>query len=275
MNLMESVKIEKESESKSEKSPRLQVFLARAGIASRRSSELLIAEGRVSVNGEIVRVPGTRVLPGDRVCLDGRELAAETCLRYLVLNKPPGYMCTSRDPENRPLALDLLPSGMRERLYSAGRLDYLSSGLIIFTNDGNFAARLSHPGAGIEKEYFVETSGPIPDALCEAFSTGITVEGVDYRALGVKRNGRKSVFICLVEGKNREIRRVFSHFHLHPVLLRRIRIGTLLLGSLEEGKSRPLSLEELAGLDKVAGNGIKHNIRRPDNRNPDKRSGSW
>ncbi|MDR1419255.1 MAG: rRNA pseudouridine synthase [Treponema sp.] len=264
---MESAKIEK--------SPRLQVFLARAGIASRRSSELLIAEGRVSVNGEIVRVPGTKVLPDDRVSLDGRELTMETRLRYLALNKPPGYMCTSRDPENRPLALDLLPSGMRERLYSVGRLDYLSSGLIIFTNDGDFAARLSHPGAGIEKEYFVETSGPIPDVLCEAFSTGITVEGVDYRAIGIERKGRKSVSIRLVEGKNREIRRVFSHFHLHPVLLRRIRIGIVPLGNLEEGKSRPLSGAELTGLDGAAENNAKRGIRRLDNRNLDKRSGSW
>ncbi|MDR0602213.1 MAG: rRNA pseudouridine synthase [Treponema sp.] len=249
---------------KIEKALRLQVFLAHAGIASRRSSECLITEGRVSVNGEVVRVLGTRVLPGDRVSLDGREVNMENRLRYLALNKPPGYICSSRDPENRPLALDLLPSGIRERLYSVGRLDYLSSGLIIFTNDGDFAARLSHPGAGIEKEYLVETSGPIPDALCEAFSAGITVEGVGYRAISIVKNGRKSVSIRLVEGKNREIRRVFSHFHLHPVLLRRVRIGTVLLGNLEEGKNRPLSDAELDGLNGAMTDKTKRGVQGLD-----------
>ncbi|MDR2370400.1 MAG: rRNA pseudouridine synthase, partial [Treponema sp.] len=192
---------------KIEKAIRLQVFLAHAGIASRRSSERLITEGRVSVNGEIVRALGAKVLPGDTVSLDGMPVNLETCFRYIALNKPPGYICSSFDPENRPLALDLLPAEIRERLYNVGRLDFLSSGLIIFTNDGDFAAKLSHPGAGIEKEYLVETSGPIPDSLCDAFSAGVTVDDVYYKAVKVEKTGRKTAVICLVEGKNREIRR--------------------------------------------------------------------
>ncbi|MDR0623275.1 MAG: rRNA pseudouridine synthase [Treponema sp.] len=227
---------------------RIQVYLARAGIASRRSSETLIAEGRVSVNGRVITVPGEKVLPGDEVRFDGRLVQPESRLRYLALHKPPGYICSSQDPQNRPLALDLLPRDIRERLYNVGRLDFLSSGLIIFTNDGDFAVRVGHPRAGIEKEYIVEASGIIPDAVPEAFAGGLTIEGVLYRSRSIERLGRKTLRIVLVEGKNREIRRVFSHFHLHPVRLHRIRIGPVPLGELEAGESRPLSEREIRGL---------------------------
>jgi 23S rRNA pseudouridine2605 synthase len=232
---------------------RLQVYLARAGIASRRSSEDLIAQGRVTVNGRVVTVPGEKTAPGDEVRLDGVLVEGETRLRYLALHKPPGYICSARDPQNRPLALDLLPRNISERLYNVGRLDYLSSGLILFTNDGGFAARLGHPRTGIEKEYIVEASGPVPDAAPEAFVRGITIEGVCYRALEVEKTGRKTLRILLVEGKNREIRRVFSHFHLHPVRLHRIRIGPVLLGELESGESRPLAEQEIRALSSITG----------------------
>jgi 23S rRNA pseudouridine2605 synthase len=160
---------------------------------------------------------------------------------YLALNKPPGYICTSSDPQGRPLALSLLPSEIKERLYSVGRLDYLSCGLIFFTNDGYFASRLGHPGTCLEKEYIVEATGVIPDEAAEAFNNGISVEGVHYKAKSAEKTGRKSMRIILIEGKNREIRRIFSHFHLHPLLLRRIRIGSVQLGDLPEGASRPLT----------------------------------
>jgi 23S rRNA pseudouridine2605 synthase len=142
------------------------------------------------------------------------------------------------------LAIDLLPEEITERLYSVGRLDFLSTGLILFTNDGNFAARVGRPSSGIEKEYLVEATGLIPDAALEAFARGINIEGACYRASDIERIGRKSLRICLVEGKNREIRRVFSYFHLHPQRLHRIRIGPVLLGNLEEGESRPLTGKE-------------------------------
>jgi 23S rRNA pseudouridine2605 synthase len=241
------------AENPAEKPVRLQVYLARAGIASRRSSESLIAQGRVTVNGRVVAAPGEKVAPGDEVRLDGAPVAGESRLRYLALHKPPGYICSSRDPQNRPLALDLLPRHISERLYNVGRLDYLSSGLILFTNDGGFAARLGHPRAGIEKEYIVEASGLIPDAVPEAFVRGITIEGVRYQAREIEKTGRKTLRILLVEGKNREIRRVFSHFHLHPVRLHRIRIGPVLLGELESGESRPLGEEELRALSDIQG----------------------
>jgi 23S rRNA pseudouridine2605 synthase len=225
-------------------SVRLQAYLAHAGVASRRSSEKLIADGRVSVNGRVVTVLGEKVFPTDEVRVDGRSVKPENRLRYLALNKPSGYICSSSDPQNRPLALELLPPEIPERLYSVGRLDFLSSGLILFTNDGEFAAVIGHPSAGIEKEYIVEASGIIPESVPQAFSQGITIEGVYYQSRDIEKIGRKTLRICLVEGKNREIRRVFSHFHLHPLKLHRIRIGPVLLGGLQSGQSRALTKKE-------------------------------
>jgi 23S rRNA pseudouridine2605 synthase len=232
---------------------RLQVYLAHAGIASRRAAEKLITGGRVQVNGTVVTVLGEKVRPGDTVLFDGQPVQMESRFRYLALHKPPGYICSSSDPQGRPLALELLPpdsagSGSRERLYNVGRLDFRSSGLILFTNDGDFAAKVSHPSAGIEKEYLVEASGIIPDEVVAAFTQGLVVEGVRYQAREIEKTGRKSLRICLVEGKNREIRRVFSHFHLHPTRLHRVRVGPVLLGNLAPGASRPLLESEIKAL---------------------------
>jgi 23S rRNA pseudouridine2605 synthase len=187
---------------------------------------------------------GEKVLPGDRVLLDGRPVEAERRRHYIALHKPPLYICSAFDPQGRPLAGDLLPPEIQERLYTVGRLDYRSSGLLLFTNDGDFAARVGHPSSGIEKEYYLETSGPVPDQAIEEFRQGLTVEGVFYRAVEIEKLGRKALRVTLVEGKNREIRRVFSHFHLHPEVLRRVRIGPALLGELPEGKARPLTKNE-------------------------------
>lgn len=243
-------KLTTDSTDDTDKGRRLQVYLAHAGVASRRAAEVLITGGRVSVNGEKITVLGSRVFPGDLVLLDGKPVQAESSPVYLALHKPPGYICSSQDPQGRPLALALLPQGEGRRLYNIGRLDFLSSGLIFFTNDGDFTARLGHPRSGLEKEYLVEASGPIPDEAAEAFRRGITIEGVRYQAKEVEKTGRKTLRIVLVEGKNREIRRVFSHFHLHPARLCRVRIGPVLLGSLPEGASRPLTKIELEKLNR-------------------------
>jgi 23S rRNA pseudouridine2605 synthase len=229
------------------RSIRLQVFLSHAGVASRRACEEIIADGRVSVNGITVTAQGCKVEDGDIVLLDGKPVQTESRLLHLALNKPAGFLCSSSDPQGRPLALDLLPKA-GERLYSVGRLDFLSCGLIFFTNDGGFAARLGHPACGLEKEYAVEATGVIPDEVIEAFNAGVTIEGVRYKAKTAEKTGRKSLRVVLVEGKNREIRRVFSHFHLHPALLRRVRIGPVLLGGLPEGSTRPLTNSEIKDL---------------------------
>jgi 23S rRNA pseudouridine2605 synthase len=227
---------------------RLQVYLAHAGVASRRGAEKLITQGRVAVNGLVVTVLGEKVNPGDEVCLDGIPVKTEGRFRYLVLHKPPRYLCSSFDPQGRPLALDLLPPGIGERLYNIGRLDFLSSGLILFTNDGNFAAQIGHPRAGIEKEYLVEATGLISDDVLEALRQGISIEGVRYQAHRVERLDKRSLRVVLIEGKNREIRRVFSYFHLHPEKLHRVRIGPVRIGGLSGGESRPLTGDELGAL---------------------------
>ena len=172
---------------------------------------------------------------------------------YFALNKPEGCICSSSDPQGRPLALSLLPK-IKERLYNVGRLDLLSCGLIFFTNDGKFASRLGHPSCGLEKEYLVEAAGPIPDVTVEAFNFGITIDGIRYKAKTAERTSRKSLKIILVEGKNREIRRVFSHFHLHAQRLCRVRIGSVILGNLAEGSYRNLTERELNDLGGTHGN---------------------
>jgi len=234
-------------ESTDKEAVRLHVFLARGGIASRRAAEKLIAQGRVSVNGKIITVPGEKVSSGDLVCFDGKAVKAESRRLYLVLNKPPLYICSSYDPQGRPLALDLLPP-CPERLYNVGRLDYLSSGLIIFTNDGDFAARAGHPRREIEKEYLVDSTVPIPDTVVEDFARGVVIDDILYKPKYVEKTGKKSLRVILIEGKNREIRKVFSHYHLHPERLQRIRIGPVCIGSLKEGESRPLTETELGKL---------------------------
>jgi 23S rRNA pseudouridine2605 synthase len=237
-------------------SQRLQVYLAHAGVASRRAAEKIIAQGRVTVNGRKVTVPGEKVHPDDEVRFDGKEVKPENRLLYLVLNKPPLFICSSFDPQQRPLALELLPP-CPQRLYNIGRLDYRSSGLIIFTNDGDFAAKAGHPSAEIEKEYLIESTIPIPDRMIEEFARGLIIEGILYRAREIEKTGRKSLRVVLVEGKNREIRRVFSHFHLHADRLERIRIGPVLMGELREGESRPLTGEELESFWSRFGN-LRH-----------------
>jgi 23S rRNA pseudouridine2605 synthase len=226
----------------------LQVYLSHAGVASRRAAEVIIAQGRVTVNGVTITGQGSKVNDGDIVLLNGKLVQTENKKHYIALNKPEGYICSSYDPQGRPLVLNLLPV-TKERLYNVGRLDFMSCGLIFITNDGDFAARLGHPCSGLDKEYLVEASGVIPDAVAEALISGITIGEVPYKAKTAEKTGRKTLRIILVEGKNREIRRIFSYFHLHPVFLCRTRIGPVLLGNLEKGASRPLNRKELDKLN--------------------------
>jgi len=227
---------------------RLQAYLSHAGVSSRRAAEKIITDGRVSINGAVASVLGTKVEAGDIVCFDGSPLLIEENRHYLVLNKPPEYICSSADPQGRRLAKDLLPAHIKERIYNVGRLDYRSSGLIIFTNDGDLAAKVIHPSSNIEKEYLVEASGHIPDTVVESFLSGVVIDDALFRAKTISRTNGRTIRVVLIEGKNREIRRVFSHFHLHPVVLRRIRIGPIRLEGLVEGTSRTLSIEEIEGL---------------------------
>jgi 23S rRNA pseudouridine2605 synthase len=229
------------------------VFLAKAGIASRRAAEDMIRDGRVSVNGQVVTQMGAKCLPGDTVLVDGKPARQEETLRHILLNKPRGYICTSRDDFGRPLALDLVQPHFTERLYSVGRLDFESSGLIILTNDGEFAKSLSHPSSELEKEYLVEAHTRIPLELARVFQAGITLDGVTYTAKSCRHEGDKSMSIVLVEGKNREIRRVFKDFGLEIISLTRIRIMNVRLEGLREGSYRHLSPTEIEEFKRACG----------------------
>lgn len=229
---------------------RLQVFMASCGVASRRKCEEMIAEGRVAVNGKIIARQGEKVDPSsDVVTLDGKRLAGSTGHLYLALNKPPGFICTNEDPFGRPRAVDLLGAiGRKNRLFSVGRLDFTSSGLIFFTNDGEFAREVAHPSAGIEKEYLVETRQPMTRELLDEFRAGVTYKGVRYRIERYSMKGTMGAAIVLREGKNRELRNMFAARRVQVRRIHRIRVGTIALGTLAPGEFRFLARKEVARL---------------------------
>ena len=223
---------------------RLQVYLAHAGVASRRACEKIIAEGRVSVNGTLVTDMGSKVRTGDTVLLDGKPVHPEARKCYVLLNKPAGFVCTLSDEKGRPIAADLLKETYSERLYNIGRLDMFSSGAILFTNDGDFAAKIEHPSAQIEKEYVIETTQDFPPELLTRFERGIRVDGIFYKCRSAAAVNRRKLRIVLVEGKNREIRRVLDSFNCTIKRLVRVRIGNLELGTLKAGEFRNLTANE-------------------------------
>ena len=223
---------------------RLQVYLAHAGVASRRACEKIIAEGRVSVNGTLVTDMGSKVRTGDTVLLDGKPVHPEARKCYVLLNKPAGFVCTLSDEKGRPTAADLLKETYSERLYNIGRLDMFSSGAILFTNDGDFAAKIEHPSAQIEKEYVIETTQDFPPELLTRFERGIRVDGIFYKCRSAAAVNRRKLRIVLVEGKNREIRRVLDSFNCTIKRLVRVRIGNLELGTLKAGEFRNLTANE-------------------------------
>ncbi len=227
---------------------RLQVYLAHAGVASRRAAEEIILSGRVTVNGSTVTGMGSRVKAGDVVCVDGKRVASEETKRYVLLNKPSGYVCSLSDEKNRPVAADILKVRYTERLYNVGRLDMYSAGALIFTNDGSFAAIVGHPSSEIEKEYVVEASLPFRDDLIKAFENGIRIENAFYRCKSAERLSSRRVRVVLVEGKNREIRKVFEHFGVRVKSLIRVRIGPVSLGELPYGETRELTAVEISEL---------------------------
>lgn len=231
-------------------STRLHVYMASCGVASRRKCEEMIAEGRVAVNGQTVSRQGEKIDPAsDVVTVDGKRLAQTTTRLYIALNKPAGFICTSQDPLGRPLAADLLGSIARKnRLFSVGRLDFSSSGLILFTNDGSFAREVAHPSSGIEKEYLVETKRPVTRELLEQFRAGVVFKGVHYRIERYTIKGPMRMAIVLREGKNRELRNMFAARRIQVRRIHRMRIGSVVLGQLAPGEFRFLARREVAGL---------------------------
>lgn len=232
----------------SEDTERLQVYLAHAGIGSRRGVVALIEQGLIKVNGTIVKDAGFRVPAQAKVEFRGREVHPVRNFVYLALHKPPRYLCSNSDPSGRPLASSLFQSLYPQRLFHVGRLDYMSSGLIFYTNDGEFAKLLSHPSSRVEKEYEVLTKEEIPEEFLADALKGIYAEGERYSFRKIRRLGSKKVQVLLEEGRNREIRKVFKARRLEIKRLHRVRIGPIQLRSLQPGQVRPLTKMEIKKL---------------------------
>lgn len=233
---------------------RLNKFLADHGVASRRRCDELIAEGKVSVDGEPARELGLKIDPErTTVEVDGFVFKARSARkRYYVLNKPSGVVCTNEARETRPRAVDLITDPFKGRIYTVGRLDEESKGLIVLTNDGEFAHRIQHPRYGVEKTYLVRVAGEIDDDTLKQIREGVHLsEGRTAGArIVVLERGRdfSLLSISIREGMNREIRRVFARFGFKVSELKRIRIGTLTDRGLKPGRWRELIASEVASL---------------------------
>lgn len=226
---------------------RLQVYLAQAGLGSRRKCEEFILAGRVKVDGQTAEL-GSKVSPGARVELDGKPVVRESIKRYVALNKPRGFVSTMSDEMDRPTAAGIIRKAFPERLYNVGRLDQWSCGLLLFTNDGDLTRDLLHPSVEIEKEYLAATDLPLPEGIALQFMRGMELRGIRYRAKFASAEGERLIRIVLTEGKNREVRNLLEAFGLRALELERVRFGPILLGELAAGEFRELSREEVARL---------------------------
>ncbi len=230
---------------------RLEKYLSDAGVASRRRAVQLVEEGRVLVNDELVESLPKLIDPQrDRVVVDGMPVRPQP-LAYWMVHKPKGVLCTSHDPQKRPTVMKLLPP-MRTRLFVVGRLDADSSGLVLLTNDGELAQRITHPRYEIEKQYRVEVRGSVPGEVTEKMRKGVWLaEGKAFaRRVRIVRRTREltTLDVVLTQGRNRQIRRMLARLGYKVKALRRTRIGPLELGRLKPGEARPLTRAEIRAL---------------------------
>lgn len=236
----------------SEEGIRLQKALSQAGVASRRAAEIMIDEGRVEVNGSLVTEQGRRVDPDrDVIRVDGRRIPPPRRHAYLMLNKPRGVVCTMSDPEGRPTIADLV-ADRTPGLYHVGRLDTDTEGLLLLTNDGEFAQRMMHPRYELTKTYVAEVEGHLDEATLRRLRKGVKLEDgwvrPDEVRLGDRTPRRSLVTVVLHEGRNRIVRRMFDAVG-HPVRhLSRVQVGPVRMGRLRAGSVRELTSEELGAL---------------------------
>jgi pseudouridine synthase len=230
---------------------RLQKFLAEAGVASRRAGEQMMLAGRVAVNGQTAQELGVKIDPDhDRVTVDGKPIRAKRKL-YLALNKPRGLVCSRKDEYNRPTVFELLPKEWGH-LYSVGRLDYNSEGLLFLTNDGEFSLHLTHPRYGVRKKYVATVEGRVEGGMLGRFTSGIYHQGERLKAEKARiisaSQAQSVVELELAEGKYREVRRLFEAEGVSVKRLQRIQIGKIKLGELRPGKWRTLTEPEIRSL---------------------------
>jgi 23S rRNA pseudouridine2605 synthase len=233
---------------------RLQKILAHAGIASRRHAEELILAGRVAVNGKTVTELGSKADPEhDRVKVDGRLLRAFEPHVYLAMNKPRECVTTVHDPEGRPTVMDRL-KGVKQRVYPVGRLDYHTEGLLLLTNDGEFANRITSASHHVTKAYLAKVNGRLTPEQEEAFRQGIPLGGKKTAPAGLKlvrRADNPWYEVRLIEGRQNQIRMMFKHFGRLVEKLKRVKIGFLELGPLKTGQFRSLTVPEVARFRKL------------------------
>lgn len=227
---------------------RINKFLAEKGIASRRHADEIVAAGRVQINGTLATL-GANVEEGDEVLLDGQAIAnTEKKEEYYIMNKPKGVVCTASDDRGRKTVMDLLPDTVG-RVFPVGRLDYATEGLLILTNDGDLAFRLTHPSTEIPKTYMAKIEGTLTEKDLNPIRSGIELDGVltkKCRAHIVETNKEYTkVEITIKEGKNRQVRRMFEAIGKNVELLRRVSIGQLRLKGLDRGEFRPLTEQEI------------------------------
>jgi 23S rRNA pseudouridine2605 synthase len=233
---------------------RIAKWLARAGVASRRDAEKIIAEGRVKLEGKPVTQPATFVQPGDIVTVDGQIVNEPERTRVFRYHKPAGLMTTHKDPEGRPTVFERLPEEL-PRLISIGRLDFNSEGLLLLTNDGALSRRLELPANGWVRRYRVRVFGDVNEAALTALAEGVTIDGLRYAPIEAGLDSKKGdnawLTVALQEGKNREVRRVMAHVGLDVSRLIRVAYGPFQLGTLERGmveEVNPKVVREQLGL---------------------------
>lgn len=222
---------------------RLSKVLAAAGVASRRACEELIFAGRVTVNHQIMLLPQTMVGPEDLLHVNGKSISKAEEKVYYILNKPPGYICSNARSKSSHIVIDLF-EGVSERLFTVGRLDKDTRGLLIVTNDGHFANRVIHPSGNIQKEYLAKTDQEITPEHLEAIAQGTLVEGMFVKPIRVTKVRKGTLKVVIAEGKKREVRLLLQAVGLEVHELTRIRLGGLHLGALEPGHWRALTERE-------------------------------
>lgn len=227
---------------------RINKFLAEQGVASRRASDEIIAAGRVTINGNVAKA-GDDVTGEDVVMLDGKTLSHKVKYEYYLLNKPKGYLCTVSDDKGRKTVMDLLPAGAG-RVFPVGRLDYDTEGMLLLTNDGDLAYRLTAPQSEIAKTYLVRVDGTMTDIQLNRLRAGVEIDrGVVTKKCKITVTETNKKFtklrVVLTEGKNREIRKMFEAVGKQVVFLKRLKIGELALTGLDRGAVRKLSQEEI------------------------------
>ncbi len=234
---------------------RLNKYMASCGVASRRACDEIILEGRVRVNAVVVKKLGAQVDENnDIVAVDGKAIRIKGPFKYFMLNKPKGYITTVSDPQGRKTVMELLPE-MEARLFPIGRLDYNTSGLLLFSNDGDLAQKLTHPSFEFGKTYIAVVEGDVNEPELEKLRKGIDIGGFvtsNAQASVLKKfDGQSEVKLTIHEGKNRQVRRMFEALNMKVKSLKRIAIGKLSLGSLPEGECRELTEEEVKYLKEM------------------------